>query len=203
MKYIWLILILILVSCYNEKKALSDVNKAAVSFPDILAKKARDMFPCVTTKSSIDTVADSAAYKAALNKYDSVSINIKSLRDSISKLPRPDSSDTVCYRIIDQMDVVIGQLRNENDFLKSLPPTIRYISIHDTVLDEAALKACQFDESSLIAQLAKKTKEADEWHAKANKRGIQRDILAVILGIGGYLFFAGFIRRKAAKLKAV
>ena len=46
MKYLLLILIPALTGCYTQKKATEQVNKANDKFPAVVAKLARDKYPC-------------------------------------------------------------------------------------------------------------------------------------------------------------
>ena len=45
------IILLILSSCYNMRKAVHQTNRALVEYPAVVAKIARDAFPCIITKS--------------------------------------------------------------------------------------------------------------------------------------------------------
>lgn len=57
MKYFYLLSIIFFVSCYNEKKATKDVNKAQERYPDVVAKKCGDLFKVDTiTYTTFDTV---------------------------------------------------------------------------------------------------------------------------------------------------
>ena len=52
MKYI--IILVLLASCYNSKQAVKQTNKALLNYPAVVAKIARDAFPCITIKA--DTI---------------------------------------------------------------------------------------------------------------------------------------------------
>lgn len=204
MKYLCVILILIFVSCYNEKKALSDVNKAAVSFPDILAKKARDMFPCVTGKSDTLYISDSAAYKSALNELQDTSFAIYQRNDSLLRHIDSLNKDTTCFKIVDLYEGIIHDLNNQvatwRGKFKHIPPIYITKIIHDTTLDVAALKTCEYDKSSEIKLLDKKTIESDGWQKKAKTRWWVMVIMGAIIGVGTYIKIAGIFK---PKLKAV
>lgn len=46
-----LLFAILLASCYNTKKAEKQTRKALVEYPSVVAKIARDAFPCIITKS--------------------------------------------------------------------------------------------------------------------------------------------------------
>jgi hypothetical protein len=50
----YLILLLLITGCYTAKKAEQQTNKALLNYPVVVAKVARDAFPCITKAS--DTV---------------------------------------------------------------------------------------------------------------------------------------------------
>ena len=53
-----LLVLVILPSCYNAKKAQKQVNKALLEYPEKVATIARDAFPCITIASDTVRVTD-------------------------------------------------------------------------------------------------------------------------------------------------
>jgi hypothetical protein len=65
-----LLSLLILVSCYNTKKAEKQVNKALLNYPDAVATIARNAFPCTTTKLDTVSVTDTIIEVAECPEQD-------------------------------------------------------------------------------------------------------------------------------------
>jgi hypothetical protein len=92
------LLCLVAFSCYNAKKATKQVNKAAVSYPGLIADKAAVMFPCVPLKGDTVTtyVSDSAAYQETIDllysQIQSNSVFLDSLLDALQ------TGDTACRK---------------------------------------------------------------------------------------------------------
>lgn len=77
MKYI--ILLLLLCSCYTAKKAERQVNKAQIYHPEVMAEKSALWYPCVP----LSITTDSSSYKKWLSKIDSIN-GIIPIRDTIT-----------------------------------------------------------------------------------------------------------------------
>jgi len=66
MKRIFAVILLILLlwviaalsSCYTQKQAEHQTNKALLNYPDVVAHIARDHFPCIVTHNDTTTVTD-------------------------------------------------------------------------------------------------------------------------------------------------
>ena len=76
MKY--LIISILLVSCYTAKKAERQINKAQIYHPEVVAAKSALWYPCVP----LSITTDSTAYKEWLKKIDSLN-GIIPIRDTI------------------------------------------------------------------------------------------------------------------------
>lgn len=92
----YLFFALILCSCYTPKKAEKQLNKAKINHPEIVAKKASEWFPCVTSQQSID----SSEIKKWMALIDSISNSIQLQIDTIEIIKRDTikQKDSVAYR---------------------------------------------------------------------------------------------------------
>lgn len=170
----YFLLSIILFSCSTLKQDIKNVDKAAVRHPEILAKKARDLFPCVTSKGDTIWISDSAAYNQVLLELQTDNFNMSVARDSMYNELSKIKEDTTCFALVDLYTKIIGNLKadiiNKDKKIKNLPPIIVTKTIVDTVLDKAALETCEVERRTTLTLLQKKTTESDEWHGKAKKR---------------------------------
>jgi cell fate (sporulation/competence/biofilm development) regulator YmcA (YheA/YmcA/DUF963 family) len=119
MRYVFLLLIL--TGCYTSKKAEKDINKAQLSYPEIVAKKCSEIYPC-----KIEPV-----------RIDSFEITRWLLRvDSINTIEQ--IVDTITY--VTDCNPLKQKLKDANkliDYLKKtlnepVPVEYRFIEITDT-----------------------------------------------------------------------
>lgn len=119
MKYLS-ILLLFLSSCYTQKKALNQLEKAKVKYPALVAEKNADWFPLLPTW----TTSDSTGYKLYLNRLDSLNRAVLIQYDTIhDSLIKHINTNEIVYKY--------------NTLIKQMP------SIRDTVriLDMAKMEA--------------------------------------------------------------
>lgn len=161
MKY--LIIILLLASCYSQKKATEQFNKAALNYPEIPATFCANEFP---VKDSVikDTV---------------ITTDTVLIQSGITE-------DTIIVKVKDTLRVtIIRELPG-----KVITNTIH---IRDTIIREntAALKSCEIDKSKAIGLLVKKTDEAEKYKGQAKKRGLFMwgllALIAAYIGLRIYL----------------
>src|SRR6185436_7499790 len=62
MKSISVILIILLAGCYTQKKAERDTSKALERYPEVVAKIARDSFPCINTGADTTYITDDSMW---------------------------------------------------------------------------------------------------------------------------------------------
>lgn len=89
MRYvIFAIVCSILASCYTERKAEKQINKAYINHPKIVAKKSADWFPCVTEQIVIDTTSykiDDSTYWKIIRIRDTIQYIYKDTTSIITK----------------------------------------------------------------------------------------------------------------------
>jgi hypothetical protein len=76
MRFWYIVLILTLSGCYTAKKAERDINKAKVNYPEIVAEKFGDWFPCDT----VTIIRDSIQFKEWINEIHSFDTIIDTVR---------------------------------------------------------------------------------------------------------------------------
>lgn len=163
MKYLLLILIFILASCYSERKAKSQFAKSVVAYPKIGSDYCANEFP----------VKDSVI-KDTLITTDTVII-----QGGITE-------DTIIVKVNDTVRItIIRELPG-----KVITNTVH---IRDTIIREntAALKSCEIDKSSLTDLLVLQTADTKKFKGKATTRGYIMWglvlLLVSIIGLNIYL----------------
>lgn len=113
-----------LVGCYSPKKAEKQINKAQLNFPEVLAKKSSELYPCKPKK----TGSDSSRYKTVIKKIKEIDTAYFYSTDTVCKL------DTV---LIEKNCTKV--LYKYREILKNLP------AVHDTfeVTNDAAIVSLQ------------------------------------------------------------
>lgn len=200
MKY--LLILFIFCACNPSRKAQKAENKLndiAVKYPLLLAKKARDLYPCVNTSDTIYTSNDSAFQQALLDITEELT-NQTLINDSLNRVISEAEHiepglDSVCLNYIKAINLLRKQKDDLAFRLKNIPP------VHDTVWippveDFAKVKLCEEDKSKVIGLLEKKTAEYDKVKGQAQKRGwIMWGLILLIISIIGLNVW------KAIKLK--
>lgn len=116
MKYIYLSIFI--VGCYSAKKATKDLNKAHDTYPEVVAKKTSEWYPCIP----LVTKTDSNQYKEWLRKFDSLN-NL--YFGAISQLPDTfniEVHDTIKEKCLDRKAIT-----------KFREVLIKMPAIHDTI----------------------------------------------------------------------
>lgn len=186
MKY--LLLIVLLTGCYNQRKAQQQFSRAATFDQKIGSDYCAAQFPSTSTTVH-DTLrtSDSTKYKLLLAAANDQNDQADRTIDSLLHIEPPDIKDTSCYKII-------ASLKKQNEALKyslnHLPPIENKTQYIDSITKEggqtaAALKSCQIDNSRLIAQADK----TDAKLARVQKTNTTLWWLVILLGIstGGLL----------------
>lgn len=191
MKKTIIIALVLIYGCYTHKASERAVNKAAISYPDILAKKARDLFPCVTSKGDTLYISDSAAYKEALQAAQDDAFKLFQSNDSLQKVADSLNTDSTCYKVVDLYVAMISNLTTDRDNWKykaqHIPPVIIKQSIHDTTIDKAALSACEMDKNISISNEAIANKRADKYEGRSKTYFLI--ILGLLIIIGIWIYF--------------
>lgn len=107
-----------IVGCYSVKKATKDLNKAHDRYPEVVAKKTSEWYPCIP----LQTKSDSSQYKQWLRSFDSISALYFG---AISQLPDTfniEIHDTIREKCLDKKTIM-----KYREVLKNMP------AIHDTI----------------------------------------------------------------------
>lgn len=111
---------LLFAGCYNQQKAVKQMEKGIRSYEDTARTIFRSKFPCITVN------VDSSAYKAAMQRIDSIltsnskvdkkkdSIRISYLRDSIKNALKGYD----CPELLSQSSEWIARLEEDNQRLR-------------------------------------------------------------------------------------
>ena len=175
------IILLTLISCskYTELAATKDVNRAYVNHPKVVAKIARDAFPCIPTKDTT-IIIDSAKYKQWKNSTDSI---VKSYEDFVNSLTPEvivdsancEENEAILKRNINYYKSIVtakdGQIKALNIAISNSKPIVKEVTLPPVkdmadieILNDALLKsvnetAKQKDYGeSLEAKVAQKNK---------------------------------------------
>jgi len=111
--YYLLLLCVVLSSCYSSQKANKQLNKAQLSYPELVAKKSAEWYPCKTGK----IITDSSELNRWIEQINTIDTVYKTLADTTII-----SSD--CPKALIKYKYL----------LKKLP------SIHDTIIIESTAK---------------------------------------------------------------
>lgn len=115
-KYIYLSVLI--VGCYTAKKATRQLNKAHDAYPEVVAKKASEWYPCIP----LEVKSDSSQYKKWLKSFDSIS---SLYFGAISRLPDTfeiEIHDTIKEKCLDKKAIT-----KYREVLMKMP------AIHDTI----------------------------------------------------------------------
>lgn len=113
-KLFYLFLLCVLVSsCYTSHKANKQLNKAQLNYPELVAKKSSEWYPCKTGK----IVSDSSEFNKWIEQINTIDTVYKTLADTLM-ISKDCPKNILKYKYL----------------LKQLP------SIHDTIIIESTAK---------------------------------------------------------------
>jgi hypothetical protein len=115
-KYIYIPFLI--VGCYSIKKATKELNKAHDAYPEVVAKKTSEWYPCVP----LEIKSDSSQYKAWLRSFDSINGLYFGLMSQLPDTFNIEVHDTIKEKCLDRKAIV-----KYREVLKKMP------SIHDTI----------------------------------------------------------------------
>lgn len=149
-----------LAGCYSQKKAATQVDKAANSYPVQTAKQLREKWPCVPTIKN----SDSTEYK----KYQA---DLKAIEEYYAALTpsEPDKEDSSIYTDLDSCKYRFLIERNKLEQARAYIADLKKLCkdkppIHDTVKirDDADLFICNAEKDAIQkasdAELSKRDK---------------------------------------------
>lgn len=195
-----------LVSCYSEKKAIDQTDKALKIYPDLVANIARKNFPCITT-SSIKTT-DSTAYKQWQDSVNKLNSFYQDLINSIEPVEIHDTITAGCEGYEANEQKYRQELSVKNRLIIELNRQIREVKpIHDTVkklIEDSAkikllgavidIKERQLEESKKrIDQLDNDKKDLQTKLSKRNKLLLY--LVIFCCGSGAVSYFQFRLRR--------
>lgn len=196
----YLLLILLVCGCYNEKKAEQAVNKAAISYPVLLAKKARDMFPCVNSKGDTLYISDSSDFAGVLQSLQDDNYQMFLFQDSLLNVLHNKPTDSLCYKIVDEYAVLINNLKKQN---KNLIERVAHLpAIRDTikltvhVIDQGAVQACEFERQKIVGLLETASHDSKKFQSRARTYFWVIVALGIITGMGMYAKFSSLFKPK-------
>jgi hypothetical protein len=145
----------VLASCYTEKKAGKQLNKAYINHPKIVAKKSADWFPCVTEQIVIDTTS----YKID----DSTYWKIIRIRDTIQYI----YSDTTSLITKERYRAIANKLQEADQIINRLQSALlskpSVITQRIPVKDSATLYL-------LNSRIAELSKDKDDYQKKYEQK---------------------------------
>ena len=202
----YLVVLLLLSSCYSQKKATDQTKRALDEYPTVVAKIARDAFPC----DSIGT--DSTAYKESLKTidvlleyYDSlVNAGMEekvALGELIDRLRSDRPTEVNCDSVNITLVRSCSKVNAENQELKRTITGLR-----NAISNIKPVKEIQIDQAQVFLardSLAKTNVELLNWKAKYEaehdlRQELQKRIrgkvlipwwVFVLLGIGLIVYF--------------
>ena len=196
----YLLIVLLLASCYSEKKATQQINKAAVSYPVVLARKARDLFPCVNGKGDTLYISDSTDFAEVLQSLQDDNYRMFLFQDSLLNILQTKPTDSLCFKIVDDYLIVINNLKKQNKDLiervKHLPAIRDTIKLSVHVIDQAAVQVCEEERQKVVGLLETASAGEREWRGKAHTYFWIILALGAIIGISVYSKFVSFFKPK-------
>lgn len=133
-----ILIAVLLNSCYTQKKAEKQVDKALDEFPSVAANAIRKEFPCIVDADTVIT------YSIDTTGYEVYKYIAKLSRDSIQKLIDKIKADSSIERsYCKDYEVIIDTLYAENTQLAlrldNIKPVIKTVTKTNTVKDDAEL----------------------------------------------------------------
>lgn len=194
MKY--LLIILLLSSCYTARKAKSDFSRATLAYPQLGAEFCKGRYP-------VRAKTDSTEYKNSKHLIDSLSnvlfkdslINgtererlmneIRAIRNSIKEPENCDSLSEGIYRLAAK-----EQLRGdkfEASYYRLIAAANNIKPVHDTVPDLAAIHSLQLQLADALTLSVDNAKASNKWEAKSKRHFNWFLVACGLLGVGIFL----------------
>lgn len=202
------LLALVLSSCYNEKKATAQVDKATLKFPVVVAKIARDRFPCITkSKDSTEYNKSKRLADSLFNIIDSIynanAGSSESLKDMIGRLQLDSAAkanSAECDSIYESLYRFAASKEKESDDLRSAGKSLRnqvaqlqttiinFKPVTEHILDEAEVFVQQKRAEVAEAKYAKEHEARMKFESRSKQYFLIMIILALIAAIMTYLY---------------
>lgn len=191
---ILLLILWALSGCYSIKKAEQQVNRAAVSYPVLLAKKARSLFPCDTSSTVTMTSSDSLGYQSVIDQLiEEINRLSGALGDTVIIAIPGDTTCTAEMAIIRSLRKQIADLKPK---IIRLPPIHDTVRIRTSVIDQAAVQVCQSELSKVIAAFEPVMGERDKWKKKAKSRFWIILAMGAVIGVSVFAKVRSLIKPK-------
>lgn len=133
-----LILTLLFTGCYSAKKAAEQVKKANDNYPEVVAKTARDLYPCIPLKAK----TDSADYNRWKNEADSLKYLYEQSKSKVPDIVEVFTDTTDCVaKCNEQLNNFKKTIWLKDDYILKLENKIRNTkAIRDTIPIEDSAK---------------------------------------------------------------
>jgi hypothetical protein len=119
--YKYFFILLLLSSCFSQKKAIRKINKVQIFYPEILAKKSSELYPCLNEVIKIDTIEKI--------KTDSINKIIETKIDSFKIIM--NSIDTI--KDVQKLNFYKNKLIGSYNLIASLQEQLKQPSIEKTI----------------------------------------------------------------------
>ncbi len=205
---LFIVSVALLNSCYTEKKAVKQVQKAVIEYPDTTRSIFRARYPLIITNKPTDSVD----FKKYLSEIDSIAAELEKERN---KFPLIDTFP-LFVEDIRKIEILQKNLTTERAKFNSLSAS--YIELkklckgrpplRDTIkiADNAAIEEAYYITGQIVAAKDKQLQEKEKELVKAinerdntQKKVKNRNKLILILSIGLGIFLIPIIIRLIAK----
>lgn len=204
MRHLLILAILVVISsCYTERKARDQFSKAAIAYPIIPAEYCADEYPA-KAKTDSTQYKNSKAIIDTLNarleklKRDSLIsdsereiliVEIERIKNSIPNHVDCDSITDAVYRLAAREKQRGDQLQKAYDNLSKASTNVK--PVIDTVVDNAALDLCNIERRAISLSFEAEQKRADKYQGQAKKRGmIMWGLIAgLLIAAGTWIYF--------------
>ena len=158
MRYIAIASLFILLGCYNSRKAEKQLNKAQISYPEVVAKKTTQWYPCLPLRSKID----SSLYKQWMRGIDSLNELYNSFKPDTVYIDNIVIDSAECLNYYRENVGLKSKLVRANQFISSFNKKVLVMPvIHDTII--------KIDSANSVVQASKieaLIKEKDSYSKK-------------------------------------
>ena len=159
-------LTLTLFSCYTQKRATKQVNKAYVYYPAMVAEKTREWFPLIPTTTKVDTVYKSAPDSSIFYKgrADSLLLIKQNIKDSLA-IRYKDSCRSVQDNYSNGFN--LGYEVGVYDGMQKCIADTLFLERTQYKEDSAKIKVWQYENAQLkeeVKELTRKNKVKGKWN---------------------------------------
>jgi hypothetical protein len=131
------ILSIIFCSCYTERKSEHQLTKAQLTYPELVAKKTSQWYPCGWMVVKMDSMEK----RRIEFMYDSLNREIIRITDTIETTLHDTIHITNSQECKQRLEYLQSRLNDANIFIKSLQPKLQSVPIvyRDVLVHDSAL----------------------------------------------------------------